>query len=234
ELFEPTPTSLEVLAKSVTRGTLRLFASYDRLKITNELFHVLLQLVASVQIEEFSLYLEINGSLSFETILSGLVDAFLSRERAQRFRFVVNKSSEQLSEQLVREVEKQGKVEIKCNAVLSMPDYICVCRIKEGQRALEPDLLRRHANKHPKTNRFLFLFWSGHGPGPLGYESQGRLDRRRRDGHNKNSEIRSGDEGGDVTTSHPSRGQRALEPDLLRRDANKHPKTNRARLAKER
>uniref|UniRef100_A0A1I7ZWX8 Uncharacterized protein n=1 Tax=Steinernema glaseri TaxID=37863 RepID=A0A1I7ZWX8_9BILA len=87
ELFKPTPIQLEILTQSVTRGTLRSFEFPFHLNVTNELLHVLLEFVASVQIEEFSLYVALKSPISYETVLSRVAEAFLSRERAQRFKF---------------------------------------------------------------------------------------------------------------------------------------------------
>uniref|UniRef100_A0A1I8AW13 Helitron_like_N domain-containing protein n=1 Tax=Steinernema glaseri TaxID=37863 RepID=A0A1I8AW13_9BILA len=88
------PTSLDVLTRSVTRGTLRSLGIYTHPSLSNELLQVLLEFVASVQMDTFSV--NTDSPLSYMTLLFGVVDAFLSRERAQRFTFKVNKGSEQI------------------------------------------------------------------------------------------------------------------------------------------
>uniref|UniRef100_A0A1I7ZWV7 NAD(P)-bd_dom domain-containing protein n=1 Tax=Steinernema glaseri TaxID=37863 RepID=A0A1I7ZWV7_9BILA len=126
EVDSHTPFSIEVLARSVERGTLRGFTTYDYIYLTDEILAILLKFVASVQMTRFEFNIKRKSPISYKTFLEGVIDAFLSRERAKRFQFCVDPRTEKLCERL-REVVEQNKVNIEYRqiSVSRIGVYIC-------------------------------------------------------------------------------------------------------------
>uniref|UniRef100_A0A1I7ZAL0 FBD domain-containing protein n=1 Tax=Steinernema glaseri TaxID=37863 RepID=A0A1I7ZAL0_9BILA len=112
EAFKLLPSSIEALTRSVEIGILRSFRCYRRLNLTHDLLPVLLKFVASEKMEKFLCNIENNGPVSYNTLLKGVVDAFLSRKRTYRFNFQVDRGTKDICERL-REVGRRKKVKIE-------------------------------------------------------------------------------------------------------------------------
>uniref|UniRef100_A0A1I7ZQN5 F-box domain-containing protein n=1 Tax=Steinernema glaseri TaxID=37863 RepID=A0A1I7ZQN5_9BILA len=90
KVFNLLPSSVEALTRSVDRGTLRSLESFGCLTVTHEHLQVLLNFVASEQLEHFSFKISVRSPVSYSAVLTEVVNAFLSRNRAHRFKFIVD------------------------------------------------------------------------------------------------------------------------------------------------
>uniref|UniRef100_A0A1I7ZQ87 Rad60-SLD domain-containing protein n=2 Tax=Steinernema glaseri TaxID=37863 RepID=A0A1I7ZQ87_9BILA len=127
-LFHEMPIPVEALTRSVKRGTLRWFGSDSSLKITPEVHSALLKFVASNQMDHMSFEVQEDSPVSYETLLAGVVYAFLSGQKTEGFHFFVDSDTSEIVAPL-REVGMQNNVEF----VAARRCYINVFR-KERQR----------------------------------------------------------------------------------------------------
>uniref|UniRef100_A0A1I8ACL2 Glycerophosphodiester phosphodiesterase n=1 Tax=Steinernema glaseri TaxID=37863 RepID=A0A1I8ACL2_9BILA len=92
--------SVEILTRSIERGTLRTLWCTSAVRLTKKLFPVLLKLVASEQFK-FLRIARSSGAISNEACLTGVINALLGRPRRQKFTFYVAQRYENLCSRLV-------------------------------------------------------------------------------------------------------------------------------------
>uniref|UniRef100_A0A1I7ZSN3 EAL domain-containing protein n=1 Tax=Steinernema glaseri TaxID=37863 RepID=A0A1I7ZSN3_9BILA len=107
---------IEALTRILERGTLRVLESSNFFNVTHEALPFLLKFVASEHMTYFCIDIATNSPVSYNALLSGVVDAFLSVERGRRFRLEVDCGTSGICERL-GELVMEGKVSIVYSSI---------------------------------------------------------------------------------------------------------------------
>uniref|UniRef100_A0A1I7Y7E6 Ribonucleoside-diphosphate reductase n=1 Tax=Steinernema glaseri TaxID=37863 RepID=A0A1I7Y7E6_9BILA len=90
---------MEVLTRSIMRGTLRSFESSCKIRITKKLFSLVLLFVASQKFKYLRLA-PLSGAISREAYFTGVIDAIVRRESKHKFTFYLGESHQDIYERL--------------------------------------------------------------------------------------------------------------------------------------
>ncbi|KAK0409363.1 hypothetical protein QR680_004496 [Steinernema hermaphroditum] len=101
--------SRSLVARSVQMETLRSFKCFVDFNLTQDALDAFFRFLAFTQLEHFLLFRSANSPMSYDTLLTGAIDAFLSKERTEYFVFYVDETKQHLCERLTAD-EMREKV----------------------------------------------------------------------------------------------------------------------------